>query len=508
MTGLLLDTDLTAPQREYAETVRQSGESLLRLINEILDFSKIEAGKLDTESYPFDLCQIIEEVHDLLAAGASHKNIDLLLEYPAETPRKFVGDGAKIRQVVTNLVGNAIKFTSNGHILVSVDGGSRDAVNPRMRVAVRDTGMGIAPEKIGLLFEKFSQVDGSSTRKFGGTGLGLAISKQLVNLMKGSIGVDSREGEGSTFWFELPLRQDPLARSAEPAPARLAGLRVLILAGNEVNRRVRQRQITDWGMRAGSFAAGDEAMRALRAAAAAGEPYHCAFLDGSAAGGIGFARAIRSDPLLRQCAIVMSSSLAQSHEFSRLESGVIDACLSKPVRQSQLFDTLASVLAKRQGLEVSGSLEFEKKPAGPGQADSQRFAARNRRILVVEDNPVNQKVACRLLEKLGLRVDVAANGREAVAMSALASYGLILMDCQMPEMDGYEATREIRRREETGPRVAVIAMTADAMAGSRERCLEAGMDDYISKPVQADQLYLALERWLAPLPQAIPVQRI
>jgi signal transduction histidine kinase/CheY-like chemotaxis protein/streptogramin lyase len=352
MTGLLLDTDLTVRQREYADTVRQSSESLLRLINEILDYSKIEAGKLAIESYPFDLCEVIGEVHGLLAAGARQKNIDLLLEYATPTPRKFIGDGARIRQVITNLVGNAIKFTSSGQIVVSVEWPNRDAEIPRMRIRVRDTGVGIPPEKIEFIFEKFSQVDGSTTRKYGGTGLGLAISKQIVNLMGGSIGVESRLGEGSTFWFELPLQPDTQSRVAPPPTA----------------------------------------------------------------------------------------------DLKRTFDGKLAAC--------------------------------------------------NSRILVVEDNFVNRKLACRLLERFGLRADVAGNGREAVEMGALAPYALILMDCQMPEMDGYEATREIRRREGSARQVAVVAMTADAVAGSRERCLEAGMDDYISKPVKVDELYDALSRWL------------
>jgi len=362
MTGLLLDTDLTIRQREYAETVRQSGESLLRVINEILDYSKIEAGKLAIESYPFDLCEVIEEVHDLLAAGARQKNIDLLLDYRMETPRKFIGDGARIRQVVTNLVGNAIKFTSGGRIVVSVDSARQDTESPRLRIRVRDTGVGIPPEKIGFIFEKFSQVDGSTTRRYGGTGLGLAISKQIVNLMGGSIGVESRLGEGSTFWFELPLQPDTQPHVAAPPAA-------------------------------------------------------------------------------------------------------------------DIFDLKQTVAGQ--------------------------FAACNSRVLIVEDNIVNQKVACRLLERFGLRTDVAANGQEAVEMAALAPYGLILMDCQMPEMDGYEATREIRRREGSTRQVAVIAMTAEAVAGSRERCLEAGMDDYISKPVRMDELYRALSRWL-PIEQPSP----
>ena len=498
MTGLLLDTELSREQREYAETVRQSGENLLRLINEILDYSKIEAGKLDIENYPFDLCEVIEEVHDLLAAGASQKNIDLLLEYPMRTPRRFLGDGAKIRQVATNLVGNAIKFTSSGRVLVSVRGEEQGTGSSQIRISVQDTGVGIPQDKIGLLFGKFSQVDGSTTRRYGGTGLGLAISKRLVNLMGGSIGVESRLGEGSTFWFELPLQLDTQPHIAPPCVADVTGLRVLILSDNEVNRRVLDEQITGYGMRTGSLAACEQALPAMHLAQDAGDPYQLIFLDCPLreGGEIAFARRIRSDPRLRGCVIVISSSIGQCQELRHTESGIIDACLNKPVRQSLLLNTLASAWAKRQGVEPSGSLRAEPKTADLKQTFAGKYAACNSRILVVEDNVVNQKVACRLLERLGLRTDLAANGREAIEMSALVPYGLILMDCQMPEMDGYEATREIRRREGSTRQLAVIAMTADAVTGSREMCLEAGMDDYISKPVILDELYQALSRWL------------
>jgi CheY-like chemotaxis protein len=412
-----------------------------------------------------------------------------------------MGDGARIRQVVTNLVGNAIKFTASGHVLVSVERAEQGTQSSRMRISVEDTGVGIPQEKAGLLFEKFSQVDGSTTRKYGGTGLGLAISKQLVHLMGGSIGVESRLGEGSTFWFELPLEPDTEADGAPLLGGGVAGLRVLILGDNPVCRRLLEEQITDWGARCGSFADGERARQAMRTAQEAGEPYQLVLLDGPLreGEGIAFASAIRSDPSLRGCAIAMAGFIGQWEEPSHAGSGIFDVRLNKPVRQTELFHTLVSVWAKRQGTEPSQSLGAKPK-ADRKQAPAGSFATCDRRILVAEDNVINQKVACRLLERLGLRTDVAVNGREAVEMSALAPYDLILMDCQMPEMDGYEATREIRRREGSTRHAAVIAMTADAVTGCRERCLAAGMDDYVTKPVRPDELYHALRRWL-PLEQ-------
>jgi signal transduction histidine kinase/CheY-like chemotaxis protein len=325
MTGLLLDTDLTPRQREYADSVRLSGEHLLGLINEILDYSKIESGKLDTESYPFDLCEVIEDVNDVLASQASDNGIDLLLEYSRQTPRRFIGDGTRIRQVVLNLVGNAVKFTSSGHVLVSVNCAGQGAGQQTMRISVRDTGIGIPPEKIGLLFERFSQVDGSDTRKYGGTGLGLAICKQLLKLMGGSIGVESRVGEGSTFWFELPLQVDPHPPAPSFSAADLSGLRALILAANEVTRRVRQQQLAGWGMRAEGFAAGEEALRAMRAAQESGDPYRVFLSDSVSCGGDGYstAVAVHSDPSLGGCVAVTLSAVGKCPKLCLTNSGVI-----------------------------------------------------------------------------------------------------------------------------------------------------------------------------------------
>jgi len=497
MTGLLLDTNLTPLQHEYADTVRRSGESLLTVINDILDFSKIEAGKLKIESYPFDLCEVVEDVNEMLASKASGESTDLSLHYPAQTPRRFSGDAGRIRQILTNLVGNAIKFTSKGSILISIHCEGQDAEQALMRVSVRDSGVGIAEESIGRLFEKFSQVDGSTTRKFGGTGLGLAISKQLVDLMGGSIGVESRLGEGSTFWFQLPLRVDTETRVIAPSLAEIHGVRALIVDDNEVNRRVLQEQIASWGMRSGSAAGGVEALDAMRAALESGDPYQFVLLDYQMPemDGMMVALAIHNDPSLRGTPIVMLTSLGQVPEANRAQGDIIDVCLTKPVRQSQLLNTIVSVWTRHVGRGVSPGIALRPdnaaKPVVQGSFTSYRV-----RVMVVEDNIVNQMVACRMMERLGLRADVAANGLEAVQMFDLLPYDLILMDCQMPEMDGYEATAQIRRHEHSPRRVIIIAMTAEAMAGARERCMEAGMDDYISKPVKPAELRAVLGKWL------------
>jgi signal transduction histidine kinase/CheY-like chemotaxis protein/ligand-binding sensor domain-containing protein len=505
MTGLLLDTGLTAEQREYTEIVRTSGEALLTVINDILDFSKIEAGKLVIELTPFDLRLAMEEVDEMLAPKAEERKLDLILEYSSAVPRHFIGDAGRIRQVVTNLVGNAVKFSSGGSVLITVVYQGQDAQQARMRISVRDNGPGIPQEKLDLLFRKFSQVDASTTRKYGGTGLGLAISKQLVELMGGSIGVESRPGEGCTFWFILPLTLDAQPHAAPVPVAGLRDLRVLIVDDNEVNRRVLHEQIASWGMRNGSFSSGEQALEGLRAARQSGDPYHFAILDYQMPGmdGATLARAIRSDPAIRGTVLVMLTSVGCWDAVRHTESASLDACLSKPVRQSQLLNTLATAWSKKQHVALADSANPGSRIADMKSALAGRAAGWPIRVLVAEDNVINQKVAVRMLERLGLRADVAANGREAVRMFELLPYDLVFMDCQMPEMDGYEAAQEIRRREGSGPHVAIIAMTADAMAGCRERCLQAGMDDFVGKPVAMEALFEALQRW-APAKEPAP----
>jgi signal transduction histidine kinase/CheY-like chemotaxis protein len=505
MTGLLLDTNLTAEQREYTEMVRTSGEALLTVINDILDFSKVEAGKLAMELSPFDLRLAIEEVAEMLAPKAEERKLDLVLRYRADVPRHFIGDAGRIRQVVTNLAGNAVKFSADGCVLITVECPDRSAQRCPICVSVQDNGPGIPKDKLDLLFRKFSQVDASSTRKYGGTGLGLAICRQLVQLMGGAIGVESQPGQGSTFWFTMLLTLDAQPHAAPVPAAELKDLRVLIVDDNEVNRRVLHEQIASWGMRTGSFSSGEQALAAIHAARRSGDPYHFAILDYQMPGmdGAALAREIKADPATRDTVLVMLTSVGHLGAVRHTESASVDACLSKPVRQSQLLNTLATAWSKKQRVALAGPARPASRIAEMNSALAGRAAEWPIRVLVAEDNVVNQKVAVRMLERLGLRADVAANGREAVRMFELLPYDLIFMDCQMPEMDGYEAAQEIRRREGPGRHVAIIAMTADAMAGCREQCLEAGMDDFVAKPVAMEALFETLQRW-APVKEPAP----
>jgi signal transduction histidine kinase/CheY-like chemotaxis protein len=498
MTGLLLETDLTPEQRDFVETVRVSGDALLAVIDDILDFSKIEAGKLTIESLPFDLRIVLEDVAAVLAPKAEEKKLDLALHYPPDLPRYFRGDSSRIRQVVTNLVNNAVKFTALGQVLIDVQCEFESAPSARMRISVRDTGCGIAPEKLGLLFQKFSQADSSTTRKYGGTGLGLAISKQLAELMEGSVGVRSHLGEGSTFWFSLPLGLDASTHPESGAAARLRDLRVLIVDDNEASRSALHEQLASWGMRSGIRASGDEVLGALRDASVCGDPYGFVLLDYQMAGmgGAEVAEAVKADPDIRDTAVVLLVSASQWCELKCKQGGRVDACLVKPVRQAQLLNALTAsrsgcLTIAEQGTSTIANLagHIDPNPAA-------EFPWQGLRVLVAEDNPVNRKVAVLILGRLGILPDLASNGRQAVEMFETAPYDVVFMDCQMPELDGYAACREIRNRELPGQRAPIVAMTADAMEGSRELCIAAGMDDYISKPVKPGDLRGALQKWM------------
>jgi signal transduction histidine kinase/CheY-like chemotaxis protein len=494
MTGLLLDTDLTAEQRAYAQTVRGSGETLLAVINDILDFSKAEAGKLTLEPIQFDLLVAVEDVVELQAIHAADKGLDLIVRYPSATPRCFVGDPGRIRQVLNNLVANAIKFTSEGHVVVTVDSSGGTDGLAHVRVSVEDTGIGIPAHVLPTLFEKFTQADASTTRQYGGTGLGLAISKQLVELMDGTVGIGSVEGKGSTFWFALPLplaQEPPHGTSGEED---LAGVRVLIVDDDAVNRSVMTEQLSAVGARTGTAASGEEALHELSVAFRAGDPFQVAILDYQMPrmDGETLAGAIREQRALVQPLLILLTSHSERGDAARFREAGFRGYLVKPAKGSVLVGAVRAVWATRrhgEGCTLVTRHSLAEAEAPPAEAVSDEPGPTPLRVLLAEDNLVNQQIASKMLEKLACRVDVATNGREAVDMLAMLPYDIVFMDCQMPVMDGYEATGMIRRNEDSsGGHVPIIAMTANAMEGDRERCRAAGMDDYLSKPVSPAEL--------------------
>ena len=484
MSGLLLDTDLNPIQREYAEIVRSSADSLLTVINDILDFSKIEARKLQLEITDFDLQQVVEEVASLVAQTAHVKGLELAIAVDPQVPPVLRGDPGRLRQILLNLVANAVKFTGQGEVVVSAVRAGERGERVVVRFEVTDTGIGMNEETRSRIFRSFSQADATTTRRFGGTGLGLTISKQLVELMGGVIGVSSREGAGSTFWFEMPFEVGTAA--PEPRQIEFEGLRVLVVDDNATNRRILKEQITSWNMSADVADGGRAALDAMSAAVSRGTPYdlvvsdlHMPEIDG-----LMLAEAIMESPDLRRVPVILltsSSGHLDAETSSRLG---IAASLTKPVRQSHLYDAIASAL--HGTMPEPRTVSPPEVPAGPVRGH----------VLVAEDNQVNQRVAAAMLERLGYRADVAGNGLEVIDALQRIPYDAVLMDCQMPDMDGFEATRAIREREGADRHTLIIAMTASAMEGDRDRCLAAGMDDYISKPVRVDDLALMLDRWI------------
>jgi signal transduction histidine kinase/DNA-binding response OmpR family regulator len=481
MTGLLLDTELDGDQREFALTARRSGEALLELINDILDFSKIEAGRLDLEIADFDLAEVVEGVADLLAPLAHEKGLELVTMTEPGVPAAVSGDLGRVRQVLTNLASNGIKFTERGEIVITVSSGTAAGSADLVRFEVRDTGVGIDGADRERLFESFAQADPSTTRRYGGTGLGLAISKRLVEMMGGAIGVESVPGEGSTFWFTVPLPSRP---ERDPRPVEresLRGASALIVDDNATNRAILDRQLAAAGMRTTLAPDAESALRLLREGVAA----DVAIVDRHMPGmdGLELCALVAADPALAHVRLVMlSSAVSRSVRVPG-----VSAYLTKPVRQRELVDTVARVLAVRAGAPL---------PVDPAPAASPAPAARRSRgvrLLVAEDNPVNQKVAAAMLERLGYRVDVVGNGREAVEGLERVPYAAVLMDCQMPVMNGYEASTEIRRRQGAGRHVPIVALTASAVKGDEERCLDAGMDAYITKPVTLEGLGAVLD---------------
>ena len=494
MTELLQDSGLTATQRHYAQTVKSSGEALLHIINDILDFSKIEAGKMDIETIDLDVRQTTEEVVDLLAARAQDKGLELLFQIDENVPAVVAGDPGRLRQVLVNLVGNAVKFTEHGEVALTVNCVSAAAKSCVLRFAVRDTGIGISESEHARLFKAFSQADGSMTRRFGGTGLGLMISKQLISLMGGDIGVESTPGRGSTFWFTL--KADILEGRLPKVPrASLNGIRVLIVDDNATNRAILLHQIGAMGGGCELAADGMAGLAALRAAEVLGRPFQVALIDRNMPNmdGLELIRTIRSEPSLAGTRLAMLTSQSEASEGAASRSAGADAYLTKPVRRSDLMNVLA-------GLTGAFVLEpSEDQDAGAGAEDAADF--HGARVLLAEDSAVNREIARIMLEKVGCHVTVARDGREAVAKSMEFPFELVLMDCQMPELDGFEATREIRAREAGMARVPILALTANAMEGDRERCIDAGMDDYLSKPFKREDLIAAMRRWIKPAPR-------
>jgi two-component system, sensor histidine kinase and response regulator len=537
MTGLLLETDLTPEQQDFAETVRSSGEHLLVIINDILDFSKIEAGKMTLETIDFDLRTAIDETLDLVAKSAADKGVNLACLVHANVPSALRGDPGRLRQILLNLLSNALKFTAQGEVALSVSLAHCTDGMATVRFDVQDTGIGLSLEAQGRLFQSFSQVDNSTTRKYGGAGLGLAISKQLTELMGGQIGVESQPGVGSAFWFMVPFAtQPPGAPSMGGRTSQdLRGIGLCIVDDHATNRRILEAYATKWGVRCRLAVDGPQALACLRAAAAEGAACALAIIDMQMPGmdGLELARAIKADPVLAPTRLILLTSHGKRGDAHAAQTVGYEAYLTKPIHESRLYECLLAVVAPSA-------------PVSPGSLITRHSLAEHKmqgtpKILLAEDNVINQKVATRILEKLGYRVDVVANGQEALEALGRIDYAAVLMDCQMPEMDGFIATAEIRKCEAarvkhevedeirktceapdemgttceaqepcTTPsrhssrfrnaasarRIPIIAMTANAQFEDRARCLDVGMDDYISKPVQSKVLAEVLARWI------------
>ena len=493
MTDLALDTDLTAEQREYLETVKMSSDSLLTVINDILDFSKIEAGKIDLEAADFNLRDCLETTLKTLALRADEKGLELLCEIAPDVPEVVEGDSSRLRQVLANLVGNAIKFTHKGEVALSVQLASKDGDDRLLRFTVSDTGIGIPAEKQKLIFDPFTQADTSTTRKYGGTGLGLTISSRLVNMMGGKIWVESEIGRGTQFHFTVQFKRVGGTTQMETTapPELLHGIKVLVADDNATNRRILEGMLKRWDMQAKSVESGDEALAELCAAGSAGEPYALILTDMHMPGMDGFklVERIRQLPELSTATVMMLTSSESRGDAARCKGLGVSAYLLKPIRLSELREAIARVVGAREQHSAIPLVTL-------GSVKDPQAASETLRILLAEDNLVNQRVTTRLLEKRGHRVVVAATGREALTALEKDNYDLLLMDIQMPEMNGMEATARIREKEKiTGGHQPIVALTAHAMKGDQELCLAGGMDGYLAKPIRAQELDQILDQF-------------
>jgi CheY-like chemotaxis protein len=487
MTELVLETPLTIEQREYLDLVKKSADSLLSVINDVLDFSKVEAGRLDLDDVEFNLRDTLGDVLNTLAPRAHQKRIELACHVPVDVPDGVMGDPVRLGQIIMNLVGNALKFTERGEVVVDVEATARGEDEIWLHFAVSDTGIGVPADKLDMIFEAFAQADGSTTRKYGGTGLGLAIVKRLIERMGGRIWVVSDIGKGSTFHFtaRFGLQKGRVVKTALVEDERMSGMPVLVVDDNATNRRILDESLTHWQMRPALAKSGPEALELLRQAARAGEPFRIALIDVQMPemDGYTLCEHIRRDPLLASTILMILTSGGQPGDNLRRRNLQVASCLIKPVKQADLWRAIMQSLGMPLPAELSDAHSRDRVTAD-----------RRLRVLLAEDNLVNQKLAVRLLERRGHEVAIANNGSEALQKLAARTFDVVLMDVQMPEMDGYEATVRIRREEgQTGRHIRIVAMTAYAMKGDRDRCLEAGMDSYISKPVRARELFEAIE---------------
>lgn len=492
MNELLLDTELSSVQRQYAETVRDSADSLLTVINDILDFSKVEAGKLELEILDFDLRNTMEDIADVLAMTAFRKDLELSCLVNHNVPALVCGDPGRLRQILINLANNAIKFTESGEVVLCAEVKTEDSDRVVVQFSVKDTGIGIPADRISCLFHSFSQVDASTTRKFGGTGLGLAISKQLAELMGGTIGVESQPGEGSVFWFTANFgKQSRQQVTRDERLENFSRKKILAIDDNPTNTMVLKEQLQSSGCFFKAAESAKQGLAALRQAKADGTPFDIVIIDSQIpeTDGAQLGRKIKADPEIKDTQMIMLSSFGQRGDGSQMREIGFSAYLSKPVKQSMLFDCLVSV--------INGNSQSNTEAVKPlvTRHTLSEHKKHKIRILIAEDNIVNQTLALKILEKVGLRADTVANGEEAVRAIEMVPYDVVLMDIQMPVLDGLSATRQIRKLDTDRGKVPIIALTAHAMKGDNDRCIEAGMNDYLSKPIKPEKLLDKIQQW-------------